>query len=980
MLTEPMGKPVPAKRKRPNDLRQSSLPETSDFRDTTFHYANKDHCFTDTALNNLHSIVGKDSSESPEFENAATPFHETELRISDDFDNSQEDEVLSPSFTTVQNTFGVNSVVDVVSGFENDCDHREMNTLNDLVPITSAEFTSEQQDIVTGTVAGATGGIAQCGFTTSVKNSSGSRSDDSALPSSADNSDGSNAMGLDLVMEKCSENVLNENLDLSDSGEVLHSHTGLDNPKSRRPYGFNYSLNLLSPDLGPPSVSVGNKDITLNLPDAEDDCVNTVPPDLPPRTYKAPPLPPRNRLTDAPPLPPRNTENKHGSSMQTSTHTVTTPTSPARSVESLDFVNLAPLEPPPLPPRTYSPVHMTEKVDRGADSGSGGSMSLLSTEDSDSRSFDSMEAFSGSRESLQNDSSDRDRRSSGLSQDVIKREHKKLHRLSQGKSVNRLSGGIPAHGVSLGAEAVETQRPVTPPTREWRRSAEILPLDQTNISTTPPPIVHRHKPVDSSQKDKFNVLDPNSGLERLRAESFDSPVERLRSLNFAPVNDPTTSVSMDRLRRDNDTPPPVERNKVSEPLSHSENRSALIDSHNTHRPLNLTHSVGRHRHKDPQTSIMDRSGTFDLPPPFNRQRSVDSIPVERLRNIEALSNTQFNFEMPASLPPFLTQQSIDQPLTDTVITTTADSGQLVNSEGQNIYSPVLELQPPIYSRQRSRDPPRPVDRQQSSDSQASTGSVFQTTVPTSKPPVRRSLSPAVRRALDSTVSEAQGAVGGSPALPVRTYPGIESVRPETPPRPGALGSGRDNTPSPPIIRPRGRVMSDEERRQNKQNIHQHLQMWTQSQKDRANSSFGSENAELDLASPTSETRSLTNGHCGWVTFDDHHTTQSQTVNADSSQSELQPSGAEGRAPAMGQSAISNNRASPTPSSSVIWQLRHAGEQNDPPPSIDSGKIFHAHIIFILKNEESLRGGNLYTIWPSPRSILFYVISYCSLFK
>ncbi|KAL4222136.1 E3 ubiquitin-protein ligase HW1 [Mactra antiquata] len=935
---KPMGKPVPAKRKRPNDLRQSSLPETSDFQDVPFHYANKEHCFTDSALNNLHSIVGKDSSESPEFENAATPFHETELRISDDFDNSQEDEVLSPSFTSAQSAFGINSVVDVISGFENGCDHRDLSPLDNLVPVTTADFTTEQENVI-GAVAGASASITSCAFTTCVKNGSGSRSDDSALPSSADNSDGSNAMGLDLTLEKCVENTVNENLDLSDSGEVLHScvASGLDQP--RRPFGFNYSLNLISPDNGSKDRLTLAEGATLNLPDAEDDCGNPVPPDLPPRTYKAPPLPPRNRSSDAPPLPPRNTE-KHGASMQTSTHTVTTPTSPARSVESLDFVNLAPLEPPPLPPRTYSPVHMAERGDRGADSGSGGSMSLLSTEDSDSRSFDSMEAFSGSRESLQNDSSDRDRRSSGLSQDVIKREHKKLHRLSQGKSVNCLSGGvIPQHGATLGAESLETQRPVTPPTREWRRSAEILSLDHGSNTATPPPIVHRHKPVDISHKDKFNALD-HSSIDRHRTESFDSPVERLRSLNFAPVNETSASMSLDRLRsRDNNTPPPVERSLISDQFT--EERHQISESHNTHRPLNLSHSVGRHRHKDPQTSIMDRSGTFDLPP-FNRQRSVDSIPVDRLRNLEPLSNTQFNFEMPASLPPYISRQSSEQPINDiittTTITTTADaSGQLINSEGQNIYSPVLELQPPIYSRQRSRDPPRLIDRQQSNDSQVSSSSVFQSTIPSSKPPVRRSLSPAVRRALDSTVSEAQGAVGGSPALPMRTYPGIESSsgRPETPPRPGALGSGRDNTPSPPIIHPRGRILSDEERRQNKQSIHQHLQMWTQNQKDRANSSFGSENAELDLVSPSSETRSLTNGHCGWVTFDDSHSNQSQPIGMDSSQSEIQVSGAEGRTPSLGQGAISTNRVSPTPSSSVIWQLRHAGEHSDPPPSIDS---------------------------------------------
>ncbi|XP_045168774.2 E3 ubiquitin-protein ligase HECW2-like isoform X2 [Mercenaria mercenaria] len=926
---KPSGKPVPAKRKRPNDLRQSSLPESSDFGET-FHYANKERCFTDTAISSLNGILGKDSSESPDSENAATLFHESELRISDDFDHSQEDELLSPSFTTVPNTFGSNSVVDVVSGFENGCDHREVNNVDGFIPVTSAEFTI-QSDNEIGAVGGSSANLSKCGFISSVKNGSGSRSDDSALPSSADNSDGSNAMGLDIVINKCSNSTLTDNLELSDSGEVLPSCIGpaVESSKSRRNFAnFDFTLNLASPDKNISHAFVQSRErpllaegITLNLPDAEDD-VSQTPPDLPPRTYKAPPLPPRLRANEAPPLPPRNTE-KH-SSMHASTHGVTTPTSPARSVESLDFVNLAPLEPPPLPPRTYSPVHMAgaERGDRGADS-SGGSMSLLSTEDSDSRSFDSMEAFSGSRESLQTDSGERERRSSGLGQDVIKREHKKLHRLSQGRNINSLSGGIISSNAGvLGAESLESQRPVTPPTREWRRSAEIVSSNRDDANKTPPPIVHRHKPIDS------NTNMDSSLTEGSRNENFDSPVERLRSLNFAPVNeDSDNPLTLDRLRgRDqDDTPPPIERHKPSETSQFSGERHRQLDSQNAHRPLNLSHSVGRHRHVDPQSSIMDRSRTFD------RQRSVDSIPVDRLRNLDPLSNTHFDFEMPPSLPPFLNRQSSEQPHTDNVVTTEY-SGQLVNSEGQNIYSPVLELQPPVYSRQRSRETPRVVDRQLSNESTGS--SVFHADNKSTKLPVRRSLSPAVRRIVDSSVSdrsEPQGAVGGSPALPVRTYPGIDSsaVRPETPPRPGALGSGRESTPSPPIIHPRNRVLSDEERQQNRQNIHQHLQMWTQKKKEHANSSFGSEAGDMDLASPTSETRSLTNGVCGWERFDE------PGVAMDTSQPEIPPhvSGADGGAPA-GQSAIAVSRLSPTPASSTVWQLRTAGE-NDPPPSIDS---------------------------------------------
>ncbi|XP_060597868.1 E3 ubiquitin-protein ligase HECW2-like isoform X3 [Ruditapes philippinarum] len=918
---KPSGKPVPAKRKRPNDLRQSSLPESSDFGET-FHYANKERCFTDTAISSLNGILGKDSSESPDSENAATLFHESELRISDDFDNSQEDEFLSPSFTSVPNTFGNNSAVDVVSGFENGCDHREVNNIEGLIPATSADVTI-QSDNEIGAVGGSGANVTTCGFLSSLKNVSGTRSDDSALPSSADNSDGSNAMGLEIVINKCS--TLTDKRDLSDSLEILPSCIGptIDSSKSRRNFAnldFSSNLNLLDDNLSHgfaskkerPKLAEG---ITLNLPDVEDD-VSQMPPDLPPRTYKAPPLPPRHRSNEAPPLPPRNTD-KH-SSAQSTTHSVTTPTSPARSVESLDFVNLAPLEPPPLPPRTYSPVHMAgaDRGDRGTDSGSGGSMSLLSTEDSDSRSFDSMEAFSGSHESLQTDSAERERRSSGLGQDVIKREHKKLHRLSQGRNMNSLSGGLISSQTGvLGADSLETQRPVTPPTREWRRSAEIMSLNRDDSNKTPPPIVHRHKPVDS--------LFDSSLTEGSHSENFDSPVERLRSLNFAPVSEGScTPPTLERLRsRDQeDTPPPVERHKPIETSQFSDERHKLLDSQNAHRPLNLSHSVGRHRHVDPQSSIMDRSRTFD------RQRSVDSIPVDRLRNLDPLSNTQFDFDMPPSLPPFLNRQSSEVPQTDTVVTSDY-SGQLVNSEGQNIYSPVLELQPPVYCRQRSRDTPRVTDRQLSTDSAGS--SVFDSQ--STKLPVRRSLSPAVRRVVDSSIAEPQGAAGGSPALPVRTYPGIDlsSGRPETPPRPGAIGTGREGTPSPPIIHPRNRVLSDEEKQQNRQNIHQHLQMWTQKKKERANSSFGSEAGDIDIASPTSETQSLTNGTCGWERFDD------PGVTMDTSQAEvpLHVSGAEGGTP-VGQSAMAVSRLSPTPASSTVWQLRNLGE-NDPPPSIDS---------------------------------------------
>lgn len=917
-FSEPTSKPAPAKRKRSNDVRKASL-DSSEFAQQTFHYANKDHCFTDTALNTLNGIASKDSSESPEFENAATPFHETELRISDDFDQTQEDELLSPTtFATVANSVGVTNSIDVVSGFENGCDHREASNIDEFIPMTTVDYSRGiENDLGAESTM-----VADMLCSYSSKN--GSRSDDSALPSSADNSDGSNAMGLDILMNRNSNSAL-ENF--TDSGEVLPVSVGsFENvSKSRRNIGgFNLTLDSVATSI--PSVSSPLKEapavldnVTLHLPDAEED--SPTPPDLPPRTYKAPPLPPRNRSNEAPPLPPR--EKQH-ISMQTSTHSVTTPTSPARSVESLDFVNINPEQPPPLPPRTYSPVHMSG-VDRGQESESGGSLSLLSTEDSDSRSFDSMEAFSGSRESLQNDSGGR------LGQDVMKREHKKLHRLSQGKCAKpSLSNSLMPSGMGFGAECLENQRPVSPATREWRKSAEILPLDRGDVNQSPPPIVHRHT-KQTKDSDRLQSLDTLL-TDRHRSTSFDSPVDRMRSMNLSASAESVdhTQPSFDRSRlllEQDQTPPPVERPHPS-------------DSQCAHRPLNLSHSVPRGRHKEPPPLInCDRSRSFDTPPTFDRQFSVDSIPIDRLRNHVDSLNTH-PIDMPPSLPPFIDRQLSDS-FGNIIVTS---SGQLKDSHGQNIYSPVLELQPPIYSRQKSYDPPsRPVERQHSNESAKSGSSGgfsgMSGGLPSMKPPVRRSLSPAVRRITDS--SDRSDLPGGSSVGSQWSFTGsgLDSMRPETPPRPGTHNSGRTNTPSPPVIYPRNRIISEEERQQNRQTIHQQLQKWTQKQKERANSSFGSSEAgDLDLSSPSSETRSIVNGHCGWVTFDDAQPHSHGTLTGDSSLPESMETvlGAEGGSSLPGQGAIvtSTSGQSPQPASSVIW-LRQ-DEEHPPPPSIDSG--------------------------------------------
>jgi hypothetical protein len=79
------------------------------------------------------------------------------------------------------------------------------------------------------------------------------------------------------------------------------------------------------------------------------------PPSLPPRTYRiqpAPPLPPRHHRQDkdAPPLPPRNNTDKTHRKRPLQTAEPAVPPERSQSLE---------LPPPPLPPRTYSPIHMS---------------------------------------------------------------------------------------------------------------------------------------------------------------------------------------------------------------------------------------------------------------------------------------------------------------------------------------------------------------------------------------------------------------------------------------------------------------------------------------------------------------------------------------------------------------------------------------------------------------------------------------------
>ncbi|XP_022308678.2 E3 ubiquitin-protein ligase HECW2-like isoform X3 [Crassostrea virginica] len=95
------------------------------------------------------------------------------------------------------------------------------------------------------------------------------------------------------------------------------------------------------------------------------------PPLLPPRTYKAPPLPPRYRMNDAPPIPPRTPERGDKplfpstgiGVVQIPPENVSesrseTPTPRLPNADSSRSCNI--LEPPPLPPRTYSPITVSQ--------------------------------------------------------------------------------------------------------------------------------------------------------------------------------------------------------------------------------------------------------------------------------------------------------------------------------------------------------------------------------------------------------------------------------------------------------------------------------------------------------------------------------------------------------------------------------------------------------------------------------------------
>ena len=921
---------MPAKRKRPNN-RKTSLPESIDFREVPFHYANQEHSFTAPALSELNGMMGKDSSASPDSEHPSSTFHENSLRISDNFDAQAED-IHSPCEPSLPSTV--------------------------------------------------------CGFQ-SVE-SSGLRGDDSALPSSGENSGGSDGILQESVQNQNSNCCSNaERSDLSDSGEVLHlnldpehgaacfensdileltsdfrgSKPTTPSSKPTTPYGENNPLlNGLSLELTgdyrpssksstPHATPLSETNPLLNgmslcLPSPHDEYFPPDPPDVPPRTYKAPPLPPRHKQSEIhkedepPPLPPRLEKER------THSHSEATPTSPCPHFENVTFAEA--LAPPPLPPRTYSPIHM--QTSDGA-SGSGGSLSLISNEDS--TSFDSMEAFAGSHESSLSDNSSGERiereprRSSGLGVDIPHREHKKLHRLSKGSGFNSLSSVSSQSTLGKERQTTEFQIPNIENIRAMDSSSHRSDVDRSRTLSVEAPVdMLQSVEICSGGEDTPPRIERLRSVESSRSEADASPppppVERHRtSERGAAINRLATPPPINRNRHFDSAPPTVERHKNFD-LSKQSDR---------HKPLHSTQSIGRHRTRE--DAMADRHRTFDLPPPFDRQRSVDSIPVDRLRNGEFSGFTQ-PFEMPPSLPPLLDRQKSHE-ISQSEHILEADESQPheYSDQGHSVIDrqPLVESQLsvdshniPLIERQHSNESQRTFDRQGSNESQLSNVSLGSSSFTPSYTPksshdanlapkqnVRRSLSPAVSRVMDTPDKTMDGASGEVPAIPQRGV-GTDSTpppRPLTPPRPDRT----DNTPSPPIIYPRGRALSEEEKQQNRQNIHQHLKNWTQKQKERANTSFGSDvSSELELPSPMSETRSCDN----WVIFDEN-TTPSNSIEASPRRGGAEHVGGAEGGVLPGHSAISiPGRQSPTPPSSVVWQLRHLEEQ---PPSIsDVGKL------------------------------------------
>ena len=925
---------MPAKRKRPNN-RKTSLPESTDFREVPLLYANREHSFTAPALSELNGMMGKDSSESPDMELPSSTFHENSLRISDSFDAQAED-IHSPCEPSLPSTI--------------------------------------------------------CGF--QKVESSGLRGDDSALPSSGENSGGSDGILQESVQNhnsNCCSNA--ERSDFSDSGEVLHlnlvpehgaacfensellectndfrsSKPTTPSSKPNTPYSENNPfLNGLSLDLNSdyrPSSKSSTPHVTphatplsetnpllngmsLCLPSPHDEYFPLEPPDVPPRTYKAPPLPPRHKHSELhiddeppPPLPPRLEKERPRS------HSGATPGSPCHHFENVTFADA--LAPPPLPPRTYSPIHM--QSGDGA-SGSGGSLSLISNEDS--TSFDSMEAFVGSHESSLSDNSSGERieqrRSSGLGVDVPHREHKKLHRIAKGSGFNSLSN-ISSQSLSgkdrqtldfpipnienIHAMDTSSHRSESDRNRTLSVEAPVDMLQSVEICSggeDTPPRIERLRSVEPPRTEN-NTSPPPPLVERHRTSERDTAINRM------------------------ETPPPINRNRQldSAPSTVEKHKNMDLSKHSDkHKPLHTTQSIGRHRNRE--DAMADRHRTFDLPPPFDRQRSVDSIPVDRLRNSEFSGFTQ-PFEMPPSLPPLLDRQqsheiSQSEHISEGVGNQTheySDQGHSVIDRQQLGGENQLNIEShnvPSIERQFSNESQRTFDRQGSNESQLSnvslgsasfvqsyTPKIFHDANLAPKQPVRRSLSPAVRRVMDTPDKTVEGATGGVPAIPQRGVGagGTPPPRPLTPPRP----ERRDNTPSPPIIYPRSRALSEEEKQQNRHHIHQHLKNWTQKQKERANSSFGSDvSGELELPSPMSETRSCDN----WVIFDDNATPSNSVEASPRRGGASEPIGGAEGGVLSGHSAISiPGRHSPPPPPSSVWQLRVGDDQ--PPSMPDMGK-------------------------------------------
>lgn len=223
-----------------------------------------------------------------------------------------------------------------------------------------------------------------CGFNSHLDSQS-LRSDEIGTASSSDNSGGME------ILPSSDSNALN-------GLTLIHAFDHSSGNSSAERIGTSSESVMMDRDEIVSIASSCDNEVRLTLMGAEEGVeteqgATGLPPVLPPRTYKAPPLPPRSRNSDAPPLPPRTPER-----------TLEKPNFPKSSVSPIAISegNSLALLPPPLPPRTYSPISITSNSDE---------LAVVpqpepAPEEETKNSFDSMETFQGSSDNCLSGGSD----------------------------------------------------------------------------------------------------------------------------------------------------------------------------------------------------------------------------------------------------------------------------------------------------------------------------------------------------------------------------------------------------------------------------------------------------------------------------------------------------------------------------------------------------------------------------------------------